>query len=80
MPACRLWTGVVPFPQVKYSVLMHGLRQHNIQLNRKMLSELAMNEPYSFKALVDQVKFMQGMDTSPGSSTSSSRSQPPGLQ
>lgn len=27
-------------PQVKYSQLMHGLKQENIQVNRKMLSEL----------------------------------------
>lgn len=49
--------------QVTYSSLMHGLEQQNIQLNRKMLSELAMHEPCSFKALVDQVKFMRGMPT-----------------
>lgn len=42
-------------PQVPYSRLMHGLSQENIRVNRKVLSELAMNEPYSFKALVDQV-------------------------
>lgn len=32
---------------------MHGLVKENIQLNRKVLSELSMHEPYSFKALVD---------------------------
>lgn len=32
---------------------MHGLLKENIQLNRKVLSELSMHEPYSFKALVD---------------------------
>lgn len=32
---------------------MHGLMKENIQLNRKVLSELSMHEPYSFKALVD---------------------------
>ena len=40
---------------------MHGLQQLNVQMNRKVLSELAMQEPYSFKALVDQVKFMRGI-------------------
>ena len=61
---------------------MHGLRQENIQLNRKMLAELAMNEPYSFKALVDQVKYMRGIDTTTSSSSSSnsSRSRSGGLQ
>lgn len=32
---------------------MHGLLKENIQLNRKVLSELSMHEPHSFKALVD---------------------------
>lgn len=39
--------------QVNYSNFMHGLMKENIQLNRKVLSELSMHEPYSFKALVD---------------------------
>lgn len=34
---------------------MHGLAQENIQVNRKVLSELAMREPHSFQALVSQV-------------------------
>ena len=46
--------------QVSYSTFMHGLKEENIQVNRKVLSELAMQEPYSFKSLVDQVKFMRG--------------------
>jgi large subunit ribosomal protein L20 len=45
---------------VPYSRLMHGLAQENIRVNRKVLSELAMNEPHSFKALVDQVRLMRG--------------------
>eukprot|EP00887_Chlorella_sp_A99_P006728 scaffold3.g6728.t1 len=45
---------------VKYSHFIHGLQQENIQINRKMLAELAANEPHSFKALVDQVRFMRG--------------------
>lgn len=39
--------------QVNYGNFMHGLIKENIQLNRKVLSELSMHEPYSFKALVD---------------------------
>ena len=46
--------------QVSYSRLIHGLQQQNINLNRKMLSELAINEPHSFKALVEQVRYMRG--------------------
>jgi len=37
---------------MKYSRFIHGLNLANCQLNRKMLSELAITEPYSFKALV----------------------------
>ena len=39
--------------QVNYGSNMHGLMKENVQLNRKVLSELSMHEPYSFKALVD---------------------------
>ncbi|KAL9314310.1 hypothetical protein ACSQ67_019762 [Phaseolus vulgaris] len=38
---------------VNYGNFMHGLMKENIQLNRKVLSELSMHEPYSFKSLVD---------------------------
>ena len=49
-----------PCAQVSYSKLMYGLQQDNIQVNRKVLSELAVQEPFSFKALVDQVRMMRG--------------------
>ena len=35
---------------------MYGLKQDNIWLNRKVLSEIAMQEPYSFKALVSRAQ------------------------
>ena len=57
--------------QVSYSRFMSGLFQHNISLNRKVLSELAMTEPWSFKALVDQVRFMRGDATASPSSQKS---------
>ena len=47
--------------QVPYSTFMHGMQQNNMQVNRKVLADLAANEPLSFKALVDQVKFMKGI-------------------
>jgi ribosomal protein L20 len=51
----------LPTPrQVKYSELISGLQRENVRVNRRMLSELAANEPYSFRALVDQVRFMRG--------------------
>ncbi|XP_031375996.1 uncharacterized protein LOC116190457 [Punica granatum] len=41
------------FHSVNYGNFMHGLMKENIQLNWKVLSELSMHEPLSFKALVD---------------------------
>lgn len=41
---------------LKYGLFMHGLASDNIGLNRKSLAELALSEPFSFKALVDRVK------------------------
>lgn len=39
-----------------YSTLMHGLSKAGSTLNRKVLADLAMNHPASFKAIVDSVK------------------------
>ena len=39
-----------------YSVFMNKLTQKGITLDRKVLADLAMNEPASFKLLVDSVK------------------------
>ena len=39
-----------------YSVFMNKLAAKNIGLNRKVLADLAMNEPETFKKLVDSVK------------------------
>lgn len=38
--------------QISYSKLMHGLSLANISINRKMLSELAINDPKGFSELV----------------------------
>lgn len=38
-----------------YSNFMHQLTVQNIQVNRKMLAELAINNEAEFKVLVDQV-------------------------
>eukprot|EP01116_Phalansterium_solitarium_P007587 TRINITY_DN20332_c0_g1_i1.p2 TRINITY_DN20332_c0_g1~~TRINITY_DN20332_c0_g1_i1.p2 ORF type:complete len:143 (-),score=26.10 TRINITY_DN20332_c0_g1_i1:291-719(-) len=40
---------------IKYSAFVYGLQMSNIGLNRNMLTELAKNEPYSFRAVVDIV-------------------------
>jgi large subunit ribosomal protein L20 len=39
-----------------YSVFIHKLNEKGINLDRKVLADLAMNEPASFKALVEKVK------------------------
>jgi large subunit ribosomal protein L20 len=41
---------------INYSQLVHGLRAADISINRKMLSELAINDFASFKSLVDTAK------------------------
>lgn len=41
---------------LSYSVFMNKLAIAGININRKVLADLAMNEPASFKALVAQVK------------------------
>ncbi len=41
---------------INYSTFMNGLKKANINLNRKMLSELAVSDAIAFTALVDQAK------------------------
>ncbi len=41
---------------MSYSTFMHGLNKSEISLNRKVLADLAMNHPASFKELVSKVK------------------------
>ena len=41
---------------ITYSEFIHKLAAKNIDINRKVLADLAMNEPESFKSLVAQVK------------------------
>ena len=41
---------------INYSTLMHGLKVANVDINRKMLSELAINDFETFAQLVDTAK------------------------
>lgn len=41
---------------MSYSVFMSKMKAANIELDRKALAELAVNEPAAFKALVDLAK------------------------
>ena len=41
---------------LSYSKLMHGLKMAGVEVNRKMLSELAISDPAAFTALCDAAK------------------------
>ena len=41
---------------INYSRFMNGLKKAGIELNRKMLSEMAIHDPASFNALVETAK------------------------
>jgi len=47
--ACRL-------NDINYSRFINGLKKANIELDRKILADLAMNEPETFAKLVEQAK------------------------
>jgi large subunit ribosomal protein L20 len=41
---------------MSYSVFMGAVKKNNIELNRKVLADLAMNHPEAFEAVVNKVK------------------------
>jgi large subunit ribosomal protein L20 len=41
---------------LSYSELMGKLKQNNIDINRKVLADLAMNNPEAFSEIVNKVK------------------------
>ncbi len=41
---------------ISYSRFMNGLAEKHVLLNRKMLADLAANEPATFKAIVETAK------------------------
>ena len=51
----RINAGVRQF-DITYSKFINGLKSKGIDLDRKVLSELAVNEPEAFKSLVNKVK------------------------
>ena len=55
MSIVRINAGVRPFG-LSYSVFINKLSQAGIELNRKVLADLAMNHPEAFKAIVEKVK------------------------
>ncbi|MFC1780434.1 50S ribosomal protein L20 [Patescibacteria group bacterium] len=56
----RLWiqriSGALDSYDINYSRFINGLKKAKIEVNRKMLSELAINEPDVFKAIVETIK------------------------
>jgi large subunit ribosomal protein L20 len=51
----RINAGVRPYG-LSYSEFMGKVHKNGIELNRKVLADLAMNHPEAFKAVVDRVK------------------------
>ena len=51
----RINAGVRPFG-MSYSVFINKLQKSGIELNRKVLADLALNHPDAFKAIVEKVK------------------------
>jgi len=47
--ACRL-------NDISYSRFIHGLKKAGIELDRKILADLAMNEPENFSKIVEKAK------------------------
>ena len=41
---------------MSYSQMMGALKKAGIEINRKVLADLAMNQPKAFKAVADQAK------------------------
>ena len=56
----RLWitriSAACKLNGVNYSTFINGLKKADIALNRKMLSEIAINDPAGFTALVEKAK------------------------
>jgi len=56
----RLWiqriNAALSLQNLKYSQFIHLLEQKNIILNRKILAELAVNDPPVFRFIVSKVK------------------------
>ena len=56
----RLWiariSAACKMNDINYSTFINGLKKANIDLNRKMLSEIAIADPQGFTALVEKAK------------------------
>lgn len=57
--------------KMRYSQLIHGIGLANIGLNRKVLSQLAIQEPYSFRAVIHEAQAAIGRRASAAASAAS---------
>jgi large subunit ribosomal protein L20 len=49
-------SAAVKAQDISYSQFIHGLNLAKVELNRKMLSEMAIHDPDAFKVVVDAAK------------------------
>ena len=60
----QLWitriSAAVKLHGMNYSTFMHGLKAAGVEINRKMLAELAVNNEAAFAQLVDMAKKANG--------------------
>ena len=60
MPRSALWiqriNAAARQEGLSYSVFMGNLAKAGIEINRKVLADLAINNPEAFKAIVEKVK------------------------
>ncbi len=67
--ACRM-------NDISYSKCMNGVAKANIEMNRKMLSELAIDDPKAFAALVSTAKdALNGKTTAPKATKTESKTE-----
>lgn len=56
----RLWiariNAAARMNDLSYSVFIHGLRNANIGLDRKILAEIAISDPAAFRAITEQAQ------------------------
>lgn len=51
----RINAALTPF-NINYSRFIHLLKEEDIKLNRKMLAEIALNDPKTFESIVKKVR------------------------
>ena len=57
----RLWitriNAAARLNNMSYSTLINGLKKNNIEINRKMLADIAVNNPEAFAKLVEAARY-----------------------